>query len=87
MTIFINVDDFIASLSFVSRLRLQYSSQIVETDTAFLEFSTKFLRFTPHTFVLTAMCPVFKYPNQRPGRGNANKCFKIFGEDCSSVCL
>ena len=71
----------------MSRLRLQYSSQIVETDTASLEFSTKFLRFTPHTFVLTAMCPVFKYPNQRWVRGNANKSFKIFDEDCSSVCL
>ena len=54
---------------------------------ASLEFSTKFLRFTPHTFVLTAMCPVFKYPNQRWVRGNANKSFKIFDEDCSSVCL
>ena len=37
---------------------LQYSSQIVETDTASLEFSRKFLRFTPHTFVLTVMCPL-----------------------------
>ena len=32
-------------------------SQIVETDTASLEFFRKFLRFTPHTFVLTVMCP------------------------------
>ena len=30
----------------------------VETDTASLEFSRKFLRFTPHTFVLTVMCPL-----------------------------
>ena len=37
---------------------LQYSSQIVETDTASPEFSRKFLRFTPHTFVLTVMCPL-----------------------------
>ena len=37
---------------------LQYSSQIVETDAASLEFSRKFLRFTPHTFVLTVMCPL-----------------------------
>ena len=36
---------------------LQYSSQIVETDTASLEFSKKFLRFTPHTFVLIVMYP------------------------------
>ena len=41
--------------------RLQYSSQIVETDTVSLEFSGKFftvLIFTPHTFVLTEMCPL-----------------------------
>ena len=37
---------------------LQYSSQTVETDTASLEFSRKFLRFTPRTFVLTVMCPL-----------------------------
>ena len=30
----------------------------VETDTASLEFSRKFLRFTPHTFALTVMCPL-----------------------------
>ena len=28
------------------------------TDTASLEFSCKLLRFTPHTFVLTLMCPL-----------------------------
>ena len=37
---------------------LQPSSKIVETDTASVEFSRKFLRFTPHTFVLTVMCPL-----------------------------
>ena len=37
---------------------LQYSSQIVETDTASLEFSRKLLRITPHTFVLTVMYPL-----------------------------
>ena len=37
---------------------LQPSSKIVETDTASLEFSRKFLRFTPHTFVVTVMCPL-----------------------------
>ena len=37
---------------------LQYSSQIVETDTVSLEFSRKFLRFTPHTFALTVMYPL-----------------------------
>ena len=42
----------------ISAVLLQYSSQIVETDTASLEFSRKFLRFTPHTFVLTVMCPL-----------------------------
>ena len=39
--------------------RLQYSSQIVETDTVSLEFSRKFLRFTSHTFALTVTCPLF----------------------------
>ena len=38
--------------------KLQSSSKILETDTASLEFSRKFLRFTPHTFVLTVMCPL-----------------------------
>ena len=39
--------------------RPQYSSEIVETDTVSLEFSGKILAiFTPHTFVLTAMCPL-----------------------------
>ena len=39
--------------------RPQYSSEIVETDTVSLEFSGKNLAiFTPHTFVLTAMCPL-----------------------------
>ena len=37
---------------------LQYSSQIVETDTASLEFSGKILTFTPCTFVLAEMCPL-----------------------------
>ena len=36
---------------------LQYSSQIVETETVSLEFSLKFLTFTLHTFVLTQKCP------------------------------
>ena len=40
-------------------LNLQYSSQIVEIDTASLEFSRKFLSFTPHSFVLTlTLCPL-----------------------------
>ena len=39
-------------------LNLDYSSQIVETDTASLEFSRKFLRFTPPSFVLTLTCPL-----------------------------
>ena len=34
---------------------LQYSSQIVETDTVSLEFSGKILRFTLHTVFLTEM--------------------------------
>ena len=39
--------------------RLQYSSQIVETDTVSLEFFEKILEiFSPHTFVLTVMCPL-----------------------------
>ena len=36
----------------------QYSSQIVETDSVSLEFSGKYLRFTPYTFVRTVMCPL-----------------------------
>ena len=36
---------------------LQYSSQIVETETVCLEFSLKFPTFTIHTFVLTQKCP------------------------------
>ena len=36
---------------------LQYSSQIVKTETVCLEFSLKFLTFTLHTFVLTQKCP------------------------------
>ena len=40
------------------RRRLQYSSQVVETDTVSLEFSRKFLRFTPCTFFFTVMCPL-----------------------------
>ena len=36
---------------------LQYSSQILETDTVSLEFSGKILTFTPRTFVLAEMCP------------------------------
>ena len=36
----------------------QYSSQIVETESVSLEFSRKYLRFTPHTFVATVMCPL-----------------------------
>ena len=39
-------------------LNLQYSSQIVEIENASLEFSRKFLRFTPHSFVLPLMCPL-----------------------------
>ena len=37
--------------------QLQYSSQIIETETVSLEFSLKFLTFTLHTFVLSQMCP------------------------------
>ena len=33
--------------------RLQYSSQIVETDTVSLEFSGKFLRFLPLTLLFS----------------------------------
>ena len=36
---------------------LQYSSQIVETETVSLEFSLKFLTFALHTFVLTQKRP------------------------------
>ena len=36
---------------------LQYWSQIVETETVYLEFSLKFLTFALHTFVLTQKCP------------------------------
>ena len=36
--------------------KLQYSSQIVETDTISLEFSGKLLRFILHTVFLTDMC-------------------------------
>ena len=46
----------------------QCSSKIVETDTASLEFLRKFLRFTPHTFVLTVMCPL--QVRRRGGRGS-----------------
>ena len=35
---------------------LQYSSQIIETDTVSLEFSGKILRFTLQTVFLTEMC-------------------------------
>ena len=45
-------------LLFGSMKFLQYSSQIVETDTASLEFSRKLLRITPHTFVFTVMFPL-----------------------------
>ena len=38
-------------------VNLQYSSQIVETDTVSSEFSPNFLTFTHRTFVLTQMCP------------------------------
>ena len=77
--------------------RLQYSSQIVETDTVSLEFSGKFftvLIFTPHTFVLTEMCPLppqcwatrilkhWDHCNTQINIGEV-KCFKIFDEDCS----
>ena len=40
----------------VARHKLQYSSQIVETDTISLEFSGKLLRFILHTVFLTDMC-------------------------------
>ena len=40
----------------VARHKLQYSSQIVETDTISLEFSGKILRFILHTVFLTDMC-------------------------------
>ena len=36
---------------------LQYSSQVVETDTLSLEFSRKFPTFTLLTIVLSQMCP------------------------------
>ena len=48
----------ICIIGLVYRWSLQYSSQIVETDTVSLEFSRKFLRFSPDTFVLTVMCPL-----------------------------
>ena len=38
--------------------RLQYSSQIVETDTFLLKFRKSLEIFTPHAFVLTVMCPL-----------------------------
>ena len=77
---------------------LQYSSQIVETDTVSREFSGKFLTFTPRTFVLAKMCsspsPMLshayfgvlrwlQYTNQHWGMGNEHKCFKIWDEHCS----
>ena len=37
-------------------MQLQYSSQIVETDTVSLEFSGKILRFLLHTVFLPEMC-------------------------------
>ena len=40
----------------VAQHKLQYSSQIVETDTISLEFSGKLLRFILHTVFLTDMC-------------------------------
>ena len=40
----------------VARHKLQYSSQIVETNTISLEFSGKILRFILHTVFLTDMC-------------------------------
>ena len=42
---------------------LQYSPQIVETETVFLEFSRKFLTFTLHTFVLTHSNVHLSFPN------------------------
>ena len=78
-----------ASRVIQSKLRyiLQYSSQIVETETVFLEFSRKFLNINlHHTFVLSQMhpspSPMLWYPNQHWGRGKAHKYFKICDEYC-----
>ena len=48
----------------VARHKLQYSSQIVETDTISLEFSGKLLRFILHT-VFSLTC-AFSLPNVEP---------------------
>ena len=40
----------------VARHKLQYSSQIIETDTISLEFSGKLVRFILHTVFITDMC-------------------------------
>ena len=86
MTIFINIDDFIASLSLSNEGNLGRLCHDSGYNTRH-----KSLKQTPllSNFLLNshALCPIFKYPNQRWGRGNANKSFKIFDEDCSSACL
>ena len=62
--------------------QLQSSSKILETDTASLEFSRKFLRFTAHTFVLTVR--VFwsfesaVMPKSTLGKGKCTQVFQDF---------
>ena len=74
--------------------RLQYSSQIVETDTVSLEFSGKFLRFLPLTLLFSLSWCALSLPNVEPRvfwstettvipKSTLGKCFKSFDEDCS----
>ena len=79
------------------KLKLQYSSQIVETGAICLEFSPNFLHslFTP-LFSLKcapllpqrwAECILEHWNDCKPkstlGRGKSHKCFKICDEHCS----